>query len=276
MLACLGSGAIAGAPLLAWLRRRLAADLIAVLATLVWAGILVALAFVRLVPLLYGLLFLGGMAWISLIARFNAAAQTAVPAWVRGRSLALFMVAFQGGIALGSAAWGALADYATMEGALVAAAAGLTVALAAALRYRLPAEEGPELTPAPHWPNPITAYEPNPEHGPVLVTVEYRVASDRSAEFRAAVAELKRIRRRDGAFRWGCYRDLAEPERWLEVFLVESWAEHLRQHERTTAEDQIAEDRVRGLLKDHTAPVVSHLIWGMTSEKAYGLPDNTP
>jgi quinol monooxygenase YgiN len=76
-----------------------------------------------------------------------------------------------------------------------------------------------------------------PEEGPVLVTVEYRVYPERSQEFVRVMHEFGRIRRRDGAARWGLFRDLADPTRYLETFLVESWAEHLRQHERLTMAD---------------------------------------
>ena len=183
MLGCLGLGAIAGALVLPWIRQRLNIEVIAVLATLIWGGIIIAIAFVRIVPVIYGLMLVGGMAWISLIASFNVAAQTAVPSWVRGRSLAVYMLAFQGGMAAGSAAWGVLADCTTMEWALVAAAIGLLVALPAALRYRLPVGEGPDLTPSRHWPDPIIAHEPRPEHGPVLITVEYRIDAQNKAEF---------------------------------------------------------------------------------------------
>jgi MFS family permease len=263
MLGCLGSGAIAGALFLPRLRNTLATDRIAVFATLIWAVVIVALAFVRITFAIYALMLVGGMAWICLISSFNVAAQTSVPAWVRGRALAVYMLAFQGGMAVGSATWGVLADYTTLESALAAAAMGLTVALLAALRYPLPVGEGPDLTPSRHWPNPVVAAEPHPEHGPVLITVEYRVDADRAAEFAAAIEKLETIRRRDGAFRWGVYRDIAVPDRWIEAFLVESWGEHLRQHERVTAEDQELENRVRNLLKEKSEPVVSHLIWAM-------------
>src|SRR5439155_4826476 len=158
---------------------------------------------------LYGLTLIGGVAWISLIASFNVAAQTVVPSWVRGRTLAVYMLAFQGGMAAGSTTWGVVADQGAIESALVVAAVGLTAGLAAALRFRLPEGEGPDLTPSLHWPSPIAADEPNPEHGPVLITVEYRVDANRSADFVAAMEDLERVRRRDGAFRWGLYRDIA-------------------------------------------------------------------
>jgi MFS family permease/quinol monooxygenase YgiN len=263
LLGSLGSGAITGALVLPWVRNAVASDRIALVATLVWASVLVVFAFVRIVPALHAVLFIGGMAWIALITSFNVAAQTAVPAWVRGRCLAVYMLAFQGGIAAGSATWGVLADYTTIEWALIAAAIGLMVGPLAALHYRLPEGDGPDLTPSMHWSNPVVAYEPNHEHGPVLITVEYRVDSSRTSEFVAAMKELETTRRRDGAFRWGLYRDVAAPDRWVETFLVETWGEHVRQHGRITADDQTIEERVRALLQTNTSPVISHLIWGM-------------
>jgi hypothetical protein len=238
---------------------------------LVWAAIVAIVAFVRFVPIVYGLMLIGGVAWISLVATFNSSAQTAVPSWVRGRSLGVYMLAFQGSIAAGSAFWGLIADHTSIEWALSAAASGMTVALLAALRFPLPAGEGPDLTPSLHWPSPIIADEPDPEYGPALITVEYSVEPNRAAEFAAAVEKLEGSRRRDGAFRWGIFRDIADPARWVETFLVESWAEHLRQHERVTNDDRAIEDNVRALLKKGTTPTVAHLIWAQSPM----LPDHS-
>ncbi len=80
--------------------------------------------------------------------------------------------------------------------------------------------------------------EPQAEQGPVLVTVEYRIDPQRTAEFAAAMLELGRFRRRDGAVDWGLFEDVAEQGRYLETFVVESWGEHLRQHERATVADR--------------------------------------
>jgi len=73
-----------------------------------------------------------------------------------------------------------------------------------------------------------------------------------------AIHKYERIRRRDGAFRWGTYRDLENPNRYLETFLVDSWAEHLRQHERTTRADREIEERLPRLVRRE--PVVHHLV----------------
>jgi hypothetical protein len=102
--------------------------------------------------------------------------------------------------------------------------------------------------------------EPDAEEGPVLVTLEYRIDPETSQEFDRAIHELGRIRRRDGASRWGVFRDVADPGRRLETFLVASWSEHMRQHERLTEADHATEDAVRALHLGEGAPVVSHLV----------------
>ena len=114
------------------------------------------------------------------------------------------------------------------------------------------------------------AVEPRAEDGPVLVLVEYRVDPARAAEFVATAGALEAVRRRDGAFRWGLFRDLADSGRWVETFLVESWAEHLRQHERHTIEDRAIEEQVRSFHRGESPPAVSHLIWGRAAVAGVG------
>ncbi len=94
--------------------------------------------------------------------------------------------------------------------------------------------------------------------GPVLVTVEYEVAPREARDFLKAVRQHRRIRRRDGARRWGIFRDMESPNRYVETFIVSSWAEHLRQHERLTKADREAEERVQQHVISQ--PKVRHLI----------------
>ena len=71
---------------------------------------------------------------------------------------------------------------------------------------------------------------------------------------------MRRVRRRDGAYRWGVFEDVADPGCFVETYVVRSWAEHLRQHERSTAEDLAVRDRVRSFHIGEDPPVVSHFI----------------
>ena len=260
LLGCFGLGAVIGATLLSRLRRRASRNRIVAGASVVLAASTIALAFVP-DPILAGLaLLVGGAAWLSTMANLNTTAQTVLPAWVRARGLALYVLTFQTCIAAGSAVWGIAAEGLSVRIALLLAAVWLIASLGAMRRWRLADGDGSGLTPSPHWPQPAVVDEPDAEEGPVLVTLEYRIDPENSQEFDRAIQELGRIRRRDGASRWGVFHDVADPGRRLETFLVESWAEHMRQHARFTEADRDTEDAVRALHLGEGAPVISHLV----------------
>ena len=72
--------------------------------------------------------------------------------------------------------------------------------------------------------------------------------------------EMRRIRQRDGAIRWNLSRDTADPERYIETFVTESWGDHLRQHERVTAENREVEQRAQAFHLGPEPPKITHLI----------------
>jgi hypothetical protein len=116
------------------------------------------------------------------------------------------------------------------------------------------------VSPWNHWRMPAIAegVRPGFAEGPVLVAVEYRVKRDQVEAFLRAIYAYGMVRRRDGAFRWGVYRDVEDADRYVETFLVSSWVEHLRQHERATKSDRELEQRLR--LHVVTHPNVRHLV----------------
>jgi len=267
LLGSLGAGAIIGAVFLPRVRLRVAIDPLIAGATVLFAVVTLLLAYTRNFALLCGVMALGGVAWMALMSILNVTAQTTVPAWVRARAMAVYLLMFQGGMAVGSALWGAVATRAGIPAALSYSALGLLVGLLAMVRYRLTAAEDADLTPAMHWNAPTVVSEPHLEDGPVLVLVEYRIDPQQAPEFVRAMQALRLVRRRDGAIRWGLFSDTADPGRCVETFVVESWAEHLRQHERFTIADRAATERVRAFHIGAEAPKVTHLI------SAYALDD---
>lgn len=122
-----------------------------------------------------------------------------------------------------------------------------------------------DLTPSLHVRTPHVADEIRMDRGPVLLTVTYRIHPARAAEFRAAMLAMRRVRRRDGAYRWGLFEDVAQPGRYLETFVVESWAEHLRQHERGTTADRTLQEQAYAFHVGDGPPPVEHLIWAYDS-----------
>jgi MFS family permease/quinol monooxygenase YgiN len=260
LLGCLGTGAVLGAGLLSRVRTIISNNVLVAVASVLFAVASLVLAHSRIVWLTGAAMLLGGVAWIACMSSFNTAAQTVAPAWARGRVLAMFALILLGGTAVGSAAWGAVASRLNITSALDLAAFGLIVGLVVSLRYRLIRLEDLSLTPWVHWPEPIVAVNPKPDEGPVLVTVEYRIDPNRAQEFRQVMREMRRVRRRDGAFRWGLYSDTADPGRFVETFVVESWAEHLRQHTRITEADRKIEEQVFAFHLGDGPPPAKHLI----------------
>ncbi|MEP7304853.1 MAG: MFS transporter [Acidobacteriota bacterium] len=204
------------------------------------------------------LMLVAGGAWIIFVSLFSALVQTLAPDWVPARVLAMFMLIFQGGLAAGSALWGLIGQREGIDAALLWAGIGTVATSGLGLFWRLPS--GPaDLSPWSRWRIPVAVEEVGPglEDGPVLVTVEYHVESDVTA-FIKAIHEQERVRRRDGASRWGIYRDTAAPDRFLETFEVRSWAEHLRQHARQTQADRRLEERIKSYVSG--PPTARHLV----------------
>jgi hypothetical protein len=188
------------------------------------------------------------------------------PDWVRARVLSISTLVVQGSVAAGSAAWGAVAAHFGLHTALLWAGAGTSATTALAFFLRLP-DATVDVTAWNHWPLPDLDRDALPagyDSGPVLVAVEYEVPSENVHEFLKAIRRYGRIRRRDGASRWGIFHDLEHAGRYVETFIVSSWAEHLRQHERSTRADRELEDQLQRY--SHGSPRVRHLISVATDE----------
>src|SRR5580704_8251955 len=255
LLGCFGGGAIIGALVMQSARNRWAMETIVSTGVVSLGLVILAMSGLHRLSTLAAVMWVGGAAWVIIISLV----QNLAPDWVRARVLAIFILVYQGSYALGTAAWGAVAQRSGVRTALFYAGMGTIATAAIALFAKLPESTG-DLSPWNHWRMPVVTGEvgADVEKGPVMVTVEYVVMPKRTAEFVDAMHEYGRTRRRDGAYRWGIFRDTEIADRYLEIFLVNSWAEHLRQHERQTQADRELEGRITSCLTGD--PVVRHLI----------------
>ena len=246
LVGSLGLGGLLGAAILPGWRGRQSTDAITAVATVVFAFGCLALAWVRDFAVLLGAMLVAGIGWLIVVSSLILAAQRGAAEWVRGRSLAVSSLTLFGSFAVGALLWGVVADRAGITLALTAAGGGLLLGLGLIPRFRLAAAEGVNLDPAHIWEDPVVAEALAADAGPVLVTVEYTLEPHQRATFASALRRLVGpIRRRDGAVFWELFVDAANPHRCVECYLVESWAEHLRQHGRTTQADREVEDALR-------------------------------
>ena len=258
LLGMVGVGAVAGAFVIPRLRARVGSARLVTGAMFVTAAAIAVIATVRSPVLVGAALVPVGGSWIAVMSSLNSGLQLAVPNWVRARALAYYLVVFQGAQAVGAVIWGALADRTSVTTALLGAGAVLAVAAVVGLRSPMPDTSGLDRTPSAHWPAPELTFIPEAADGPVLVTLTYRVAEGDAVAFTEAMRHVGRSRRRTGALRWELFRDGRDPTRFVESYLVGTWAEHRRQHENrlTGADRRFEEEAHRHALG---APEVAHL-----------------
>jgi len=189
------------------------------------------------------LMLIGGASWTSIMSLFNIMVQELAPDWVRARVLAVYLFVFQGSVTAGSTLWGFVALRAGVHATLAFASLGTAACLLLRPFFQLP-DTKVDLSIWNHWVKPAMIQEPDPDQGPVLVTLKYVIDPAKAPEFLGEIHKYERIRRRDGAISWGVFVDTEAPGIYLESFKVDSWAEHERQHNRFTQADREIEKQV--------------------------------
>ena len=260
LMGCLGTGAVLVGLFISRVRERIGLEALVLGGCLVFAVVMVIAAFSRSPAVVYVSLLLGGAAWMSAMSTFNIATQTSVPPWVRARALAMHTLCALGAFAIGSALWGAVSDILGLSFALCTAAACMAGGMLLAKPFPLRMGDRQDVTQAIPWDDLFIADEPAPEDGPVSVEIAYRIRVEDAPAFLEVVSQLRAPRRRDGATIWRVYRDLADPSRFVERFIVASWAEYLHQRARATVADQELETQVRRFLLPGESVTMAHYL----------------
>ena len=260
LMGCMGMGAVASGLVIGRMRARFGFDAVVVASCIAFSAVMLIAAWVRVPVLVYSSMALGGGAWMAAMSTFNTATQASAPPWVRARAVALHIVASLGAFAIGSAFWGAVSELAGLTVALVDAAVLMAAGLLLLRPFPLRVGAAHEVTQGTPWQELFVESEPNPEAGPVAVEVAYRIRAGEDRAFLDTISQMKAPRRRDGATFWCVYKDLAEPSRYVERFIMTSWAAYLHQRARATVADHTLEAEVRAFLAPDESARVSHYI----------------
>src|SRR5690606_22225215 len=190
-----------------------------------------------------------GAAWITVMTSAQLAAQTALPNWVRSRGIAIFQTFFMGSLAIGPIVWGGIAEMTDLPSAMLIAAAGLVIAGLFTRRWPVSGNDLMDHTPSKHWQPPAPKLEVQALQGPVMVTIRYEVGAQQKAEFLLQLQQLGKSRQRDGATFWEMFEDATRPGSYLETYVIPTWLDHLRQHERISRQDAQVQAAIKALLQ---------------------------
>jgi len=258
LLGMIGFGSIVASVALNRLKQRIGPDWLARLATVGTIAALAMYGAAQGLALAFLASFLAGVSWTIMMTTLFVSAQLALPDWVRGRGMAILLTAYFGAMTIGSAVWGKVASEWGLPATFVLAAAGTFVGMVLTWGRHLQTAAGQDLSPSLHWTDRTFVLAVDDDQGPVLVTVEYRVAREDRPAFLAIMREIGSERRRDGAFAWNVFEDAADGGRVIETFLIQSILELRHLRERVTKADQMVEARAHAYLK--APPLAQFLI----------------
>ena len=269
LFACFGAGAVAAAFLIPPQLRRVSLNTVVNAGFLLWAAATLLVGWTSVLALAMMGTLGAGAAWVSVHSSLSAGTQTSAPAWVRARALATNLVAFQASMAFGSALWGGLAAMTSTRITLALSGGLLLLLLVLNRRIRVTLGTESDLKPGMQLPELVVVGDPLPDDGPVLIQMEYRIDPENRAAFLQAIYEAAPARRRNGASAWRVYRDLENEGRFVERFVITSWAEYVRLRARLTFADQELQNRVMQLQRAGVPLRISRLI-------GVGLEDSVP
>jgi MFS family permease len=258
--ASFGIGAIVGAISIPGLLHRQSMNRVVTSGGQLWALATLLIALTGITTLALVGAFCAGMAWVYVFATLSAGTQSSAPAWVRARAVSMNLVATQGCLALGSALWGGLASTAGTHWALGASAVTVVILQWIYRRVRVEMGQEADVVPGARLPELAIASEPLPDDGPVLIQLEYRIEPQNRDAFLRAIQKVGPTRRRNGATSWRVFRDLGEDGRYVERYVIASWAEYVRLRARMTMADSRLQQHVAELQRPDVPIRVSRLI----------------
>jgi MFS family permease len=238
LLGIFGAGGLIGVVILSQIRRRFILNHLVIASVIMFSFVLFAMAYGKSYLLLACAMVFAGASWVAILSLLMAALQSATPTWVLGRVMSVHALVFFGAQACGSAIWGFIAGLAGLSVVLTVSGILLITSLLMTHRFKLITGEKLDLSPYREFTFASLHEGPDMDEGPVLVSIEYKIKPKTAAKFIQAMGPMKAIRRKYGAIHWRLFRDVTDPGHYREYFIVESWVEHMRQHDRFTVSDK--------------------------------------
>ena len=247
LLGCYGVGAIGGALCIHQLRTRFEAESAVRGCMIIGCVMATVVGLSRLLPLTcLALAFFGG-AWMLISSLFNVGVQLSAPRWVAARAVSCYTCAITGGIALGAWGWGYAATHVGTATAMFGSAGAIAIVCLLGTVIPMPKVEGPALQRESRTDLPDVKLAITHRSGPIAIEIDYRVRQEDARDFYNAMRDVRGGRLRSGGFEWSLARNIADPESWTERYHCPTWGDYLRQRDRLTEADRLAQERVNAL-----------------------------
>ncbi|WP_413154281.1 MFS transporter [Bartonella sp. cb54] len=247
LLGCFGLGAIVAGVINASVRRYFSSEMIIASAFIGFAFSCLSLAMSRSLIVSHLVLFPAGLCWVLALSLFNTSVQLSTPRWVVARTLALYQTASYGGMAIGSAIWGAFADGYSLKVALYVCTLFLIFGAFAGVKFKIQEIPQIDLDPLDHFREPELLLDLKARSGPIMIMINYQIHENDLEEFLKVMTRRRHIRLRDGARQWVLLRDLEKPECWTEAYHMPTWVDYLRHNHRRTKADAEVNKHLRRL-----------------------------
>ncbi len=237
-----GVGAVLGLIAMPSIRSRIGPDAIVFWSMLIEAAVFGVVATTTNVAVAFPVLVVAGVATLALVSTVMTSLQVVLPAWVRGRGVAVYLLALQGSFAVGALIWGTVAEQTSLQTALLAAgtAMALSAVLVTPLRLGRYIDVNTEV--AQLFDGPPTVTSVHDDDGPILLTARWQIDSDHREEFVAAMVQVQRALKRQGALSFHLVEDVERPGHMLESFTMATWSEFQRLPERFTMAEKDIRD----------------------------------
>ena len=240
-----GIGAVVGLLAMPSIRRRIGPDAIVFWSMLVEAAVFIVVATTTSLAVAFAVLVVAGVATLAMISTVMTALQVVLPSWIRGRGVAVYLLAMQGSFAVGALIWGAVAEQTSLRTALIAGGIAMAVSAVLVTPLRLSRYMNIDTEVAQLLNDPPTVTSVHDHDGPILLTARWQIDPDHRDEFVAAMAPVQRALRRQGALSFNLVEDVERPGHMLESFTMATWSEFQRLPERFTVAEKDIQDTLR-------------------------------
>ena len=255
-----GIGAVLGLVALPRVRRIANPDTIVLVAMVLEVGVFVTLAASTNLAIAFASLVVAGAATLALVSTVMTMLQIVLPAWIRGRGVAIYLLALQGSFAVGAFFWGAVAQQAGLETTLFVAAGAMGVGAVISSFFHLRDYVGSTTDVGDLVWEPVTSTSVYDDDGPILVTARWQINDDARQPFMTAMQAVGQSLKRQGALNWNLSEDVSNPGAVLELFTLATWSEYQRLPERATVTDEQVEQALLEAVGTQPSDLVAYRV----------------